>query len=427
MAQALAPVVLAHMTSALVSNSPVDRLPLLRNGLLVLLLSLCALLLLTILAIQIKQHIFRHRVERLLSEIQALELRKTPWQEAQTQFQQWNANRRYDDPCDAHKCSFEIVLNDFVLGDVYGNNAFVVLDNYIRWRLKLSYDVGPFEHLHLFLLGASMHVGARPARVVARIRMRDGIVWGKAIAMYIETYRGSSQYELAAEVYSVPRFDRYGGGWIDPQLLLHSNYDINRPSGCDGCVSGWVKFTPYAALVDVHRLMQLNLSCLTRWHPCLTQSDIMPAAWAQHLAEDSPTGGIFNGDGSERPLECSSLVMEILGRDSANIATGEIMEYQEKTTAQGYSEETAKVRVLERLKGAVDWKVGETREIFVEMGTGVAHPKIGSQLIFFGGSGRANEELQINPVDACPSGISLNDINLNLVRRGIEQDYTATD
>ncbi len=119
--------------------------------------------------------------------------------------------------------------------------------------------------------------------------------------------------------------------------------------------------------------------------------------------------------------------MEILGRDSANIATGEIMEYQEKTTAQGYSEETAKVRVLERLKGAVDWKVGETREIFVEMGTGVAHPKIGSQLIFFGGSGRANEELQINPVDACPSGISLNDINLNLVRRGIEQDYTATD
>jgi hypothetical protein len=49
---------------------------------------------------------------------------------------------------------------------------------------------------------------------------------------------------------------------IDSQLRLHPNYEIGRPGGCEVCVYGWVKFTPYARREDVHRLMELNFACL---------------------------------------------------------------------------------------------------------------------------------------------------------------------
>jgi hypothetical protein len=68
-------------------------------------------------------------------------------------------------------------------------------------------------------------------------------------------------------------------------MTLHPNYLISRPGGCEICISGYVHFTPYADPGDIRRLMQLNLSCLTRIHPCLDQNDIMPAAWKQYLAE----------------------------------------------------------------------------------------------------------------------------------------------
>jgi len=412
------------------------RFRILRKGLLALFLSLCVLLSMGLTASQIEQHIFRRRVERLFSEVQSLELRKTPWQEAQIQFHHWGANRKFDESCDEHKCSFEITLNEFALGYVFrDNNMFVGLDNYIRWRLKLSFGdyEGPFGRSLLFLFRAYMRMGGRPARVIADVGMRDGIVWKKGVWMSIETYQNNTpgvfggwggEYELAAEVRSLPRFDYYDPFSLTPRLALHPNYVIGRPGGCEGCVLGWVRFTPYTSPADVHRLMQLNLSCLTRWHPCHEQIDIMPVAWTQYLAENSPGAAISDAGGNARRVECSPSVIETLGRDSANIATGKIMEYHYKTVSQSHRKEVATIHVLGRLKGLEDWKVGETRELGVEVRNGFTNPQIGSGLIFMSGLDRSNY-MEINPFDVCPSGIPLNEINLNLVRRGIDQDYSA--
>jgi hypothetical protein len=123
--------------------------------------------------------------------------------------------------------------------------------------------------------------------------MRDGLVWSKGFHVWVETYghpvgwsgNWRLEFTLIVSAYSVSRFEPAFGGLIDQQLMLHPYYLIGRPCGCTICVAGWTKFTPYAAPADVHRLMQLDLSCLTRWRRCLTQSDIMPVAWAQYLAE----------------------------------------------------------------------------------------------------------------------------------------------
>jgi hypothetical protein len=273
-------------------------------------------------ASQIEQQIFRRRAERLLFEVQSIDLRKTPWSAARTQFQHWGANRKFDDACNEHSCFLTITLEEFVYRYMSSRNIFIKLDDYFRWRLKLSYSVGPFQRALQALFRGYMRVGGRPSDVVADIGMRDGIVWSKGITLHIETYSkngpwtssdgGNVEYTLIATARSVPRFNFFQARQNDPQLALHPDYAIGRPGGCEICVLGWAKFTPYAASEDVNRLMRFDLSCLTRWHPCLTQTDIMPAAWAQYIAERPRVDGTWaqyvaehpRVDGTSDPISC---------------------------------------------------------------------------------------------------------------------------
>src|ERR1700676_222855 len=100
--------------------------------------------------------------------------------------------------------------------------------------------------------------------------MQDEVIWSKGISVWVETFAHPAdwpgeepfEFSLLAEAQSVPGFADYFRRWVAPQLMLHPNYAIGRPSGCSSCVAGWVKFTPYTAPEDVQRLMKLNLSCL---------------------------------------------------------------------------------------------------------------------------------------------------------------------
>ncbi len=415
------------MTSRLGVKYLVGRLRSLRKFLFALSLSLCALLFLTLLASQAEQHLFRRRAELLLSHAQSLELRKTSWQEALVQFQRWGANREFGKQCDSHECSLQITLNEFVFDFLTRENLFVKLDDYFRWRLKLSYDIGPFVRIEQSFLHAYIRVGGRPARIIANIGMRDGIVWSKGISVWIETYGHPAEwsrnerfeFSLLADAHSVRRFRSYDGQSFNPQLALHPNYMIGRPGGCTICVMGWTKFTPYADSADANRLMQLDLSCLTRWRPCVTQGDIMPAAWAQYLAEGPRV------DASWRQLACSSSVIEVLGRESDNIISGEVTGYREKVNSCGYPEGIASVRLFDRLKGAGDWNVGDTRDVSMPSQPGWAEANLrrGDRLILFGGWGRPGEISVESDLPCAP--LPASETNLSLVRRGIDEDYSA--
>jgi hypothetical protein len=256
-----------------------------RKALPALLLSLFALLCLILAASQIEQRIFRQRAERLLAEIQSLDLRITPWHEAQGRLQHWGTNERYDDQCIEQQCSLEITLIEPVYNFISTSLLFVHLDDYLRWRLKLSYDTGPFVRVEGALLKAYMLTGGRPAKVIATVGMRDGTVWSKGFQASIEAYWHVDELiALISNVESIPQFGSSTPDHGDPQLTVHPNYVINRQGGCCDDL-GYVRFTPQADPDDVHRLMQFDLSCLTRLHPCVHQSDLMPAAWAQYLAE----------------------------------------------------------------------------------------------------------------------------------------------
>jgi hypothetical protein len=63
----------------------------------------------------------------------------------------------------------------------------------------------------------------------------------------------------------------------------HPLFAVGMPSGCEGCKHIYFVFDPSLDSVTVNRLMQFDLSCLTRLiRPCSNEGDIMPNAWAQY-------------------------------------------------------------------------------------------------------------------------------------------------
>ncbi len=413
------------------SNRIVGRLRSLRRGLFALFVGLCTLLALVLVAIQIEQRLFRRRAEHLFAEVQSLELRKTPWQEAQARVQRWGSQREFDGPCNGHECSLTVTRNDFVAGCFFERNIFVKLDDYFRWRLRLTYGMGPFQRALYASIRAYMRVGGHPARVRASIGMRDGIVWSKGVSIEIETYAGNGpwtssdgrrvQYTLLARAHSAPRIDFFEDRQMDSQLAFHPYYVIGRPAFCTICVLGWTKFTPYAAPADIRRLMQFDLSCLTRWHPCLDQNDIMPAAWSQYLAERSRL------EATSGAISCPSADVEMVGRDSRHLASVEVAKFREKADSSGYREGFAKVRVLKPLKGLPDWRVGEIRDVPISLGWSKTTQRIqsGSHLILIAGWGPLRG-MRIAPGFDCPA-LSVSESTLAQLRRGIAQDYGQED
>ena len=409
-----------------------SRLRLLRNAVLIPLLCVSSLLVLAWLASQIEQHNFRRRAVRLLAEVQALDLRQTPWNQVQSQFRSWGSAVQIDGntPCDEHNCHVAIVLEEGVYRFLYSANVFVRLDRYLRWRLKLPDNASPLGRAYLALLHAYIRAGGRPAEVLADLQVHDGIVWKKGLRVVIVAYSptlfaGVHEYSLMADAGTLARFRGSTSNSVDPQVTLHPNYTIGAPDGCEICIFGWVYFTPYADRADIRRLMQFDLSCLTRFHQCLTQADLMPLAWSQYQAELPRVQQLWTS-----PPPCSPSLLEWLGRDSIKMAAVEIVGsvHTESVPPLPGRYGHVDVRVLAPLKGLPDWHPGELRTVIVTATS--REPEVllrpGLRLIAFGTCCGNHVQLQFDLWRGCPF-VPLTDTNLALVRRGLAQDYSAAN
>lgn len=104
----------------------------------------------------------------------------------------------------------------------------------------------------------------------------------------------------------------------------------------------------------------------------------------------------------------------------------EILKHQGKVDQPGHDLEVASVRLLKRLKGVADWNVGETREVRLWGWSGESMKlPAGRQLILFRRRGPSTETWTIS-LPTCPIAW-VNETNLSLIRRGIDQDYGALE
>lgn len=217
----------------------------------------CIAIFLLALGIRLDQYLLRFRAERLLSDIRSLELRKSTYADVRRVIDHWS-NETREGPCRREWCDVDISLGNFV------------------WRHR------EFFVSHQRVLTIYRCLGGRAAFVRSSIRVRNDIVWEKSILVHVE-----SSYEQNTDggrfyLSLIANAETRSPDWVSP---VHPEYRIGQPGGCTGCREGYVLFTPYADPNDVHRLLDINLTCVTRWQPCTEQADILPTAWKEVQAE----------------------------------------------------------------------------------------------------------------------------------------------
>lgn len=249
---------------------------------------LCLIALILAATIRIDQYLLRRDAERLLSDLKSLEMRTSTYEDARHVIERWSTETRQEGPCQPYWCDVRIFLGVFPL----------------RHRVFFI-DDQTLGYVYRFL-------GGRVAFIEGSIRVRKNVVWGKGIRATIQSYSGHADdgrkyyYTLVGEA---------GSGSPMAISSLHPEYGVDSWSGC--CIDAQVIFTPYTDAADVNRLMDINFSCLTSWHPCETKADILPTAWNESTAEQ------HSGKTSGRRT-CSPDVIRVLSRESKRVVIGEV-------------------------------------------------------------------------------------------------------
>jgi len=222
-------------------------------------LGICVASLVVAALTQIEQHVLRRRAERLLADVRSVEIHRATLSDVQKLSRKWGHLAHYEGNCTENACILEISWNDFYLRHVESFSRFNVL--------------------HFFLLA-----GGRPEQIKARVTVDNGVASGKGFYLVVGAIGDWAQgrwwdYPLMGNAYSLSSF---AGNYRPP--ATHPDYIVGKPGGCDGpCREVHFIFSPCADSATVNRLMQIDLSCLTRWiHPCRAEGDIMPSAWAQY-------------------------------------------------------------------------------------------------------------------------------------------------
>jgi hypothetical protein len=198
-------------------------------------------------AIRGQQYWFRYRAERLLEQVRSLRIGKSNSDSIRS-LMKGLSGALYGFTCAGSNCEGVIRLGEFAIN---------------HQRLFRA---------HAWLSSAYRILGGRSGVVSVRIPLEKDVVSGMSfvITTSASQYSGSDDYSLIGEAETVTN------------LGDSSHYKIGWPSACMFCVKVYVRFTPNATPADFQRLMQFDMTCLTRWlSPCRTRADIMPAALAE--------------------------------------------------------------------------------------------------------------------------------------------------
>jgi hypothetical protein len=325
-----------------------------------------------------------------------LELRSATYDDAQKLAREWQHYSKVSPGCNSNSCKITITLSD--------PRAYPRL---LSWFFQPPW-----------LARLVLRTGVRPAGITGEIKVRNGKVWGKhfGIEVYVRDLGRPNGWPLTlmADTSTVYHFAAYGE--IDPQLRIHPDYVIGRPGGCDGpCVLAYARFTPYADPKDVRRLMQINLSCLTRWVPCQTEADILPQPWAQHEGEEPAIVRAYHQH------SCEAADAALLGRDAENAAIIRIEAIEKLPETDAYLK--LRARMIRALKPAKSWPEGSSAEFRVDPRS-LFSPSLklqpNMQVILLFGTQPA--------IEAKNCGIlRLDADNLRRVQKGVDEDFSPDD
>ncbi len=199
----------------------------------------------------------RRRAERLLSDVRSLRIYKTTFGDVRSLGRRWGTLTHWGKACTPQSCGFEILWADFFSS----RSLWGVTPNMYHWLIL---------------------AGARPQQVFADLQVENGLLTSE----YFHVTVGAPGSWDSGQWWD---YGLIGSAGAAPNILKdrqlppeHPPYAVTMPSGCEICKAIGFVFDPSLDPATVDHFMQFDLSCLTRWiHPCLTEADIMPNAWAQ--------------------------------------------------------------------------------------------------------------------------------------------------
>lgn len=340
-------------------------------------------------AIRVDQYLLRRNAEHLLADLKSLEERKSTYDDARKVIDRWQDSTRQKSPCEPNRCDVEIGVGDFFNRH---QEFFIRHQKLVQiWRI----------------------LGGRPALIDGYIRVRRDVVWGNGIRALVlsRSTRYGNDINLAA---------RMGTG--SPAFIsdLHPEYDvgIGRPTTGAFSSGAYADFTPYADPADVRRLMDIDFSCLTKWHSCQTGADIAPAAWKEATAETEKRAA-----GNLAEPTCGPSIIRVLARESRRAVIGEVSGIELYPGSSG-DPSFASVRVVLKddlkhnnfsfLSALKDYSFSEPLPVKEEIGE--------RYILFF----RYAQGPYLDENRACAL-LPATEHNLEAVRRGVAEDWADHD
>lgn len=310
--------------------------------------------------VPIQQRVFRWRAERLLADMQSIELYKTPWSQVQVLMQRWGAWGHYDGTCTWTNCKYTIALSDL--------SGYASRPGNPSWFTRNTW---PF-----FLSPVYRWLGGRIGTFEVGFVVQDGTIWRayQSTEIDVPAGAGGDRYELEygnmVHVQSRSSLnidaDPRSSHWIlgnNAQLADHPYFKAGRPSGCENCMAIDVTYSTASPKEEIRRLTTFDLSCITRRTPCLFPEQILPAArpWHLYIPHDLP-----RVDLPEPPRSCN-VPLFALGRDAISVFSVDALSVSIKKRAYDDDRppyESVKARLVETLKGSAPWPVGTVLDAY---------------------------------------------------------------
>jgi hypothetical protein len=251
--------------------------------------------------LRIEQYRFRGQAERLLADVRDLEVKKASAAQAKAVASKW-AFERWRRPYKPEPCTDDECIYRFELTPAPAR----------AHNFPDPFASGPTARVFEWF-------GLRPTVVEAWLQIR-----GKALrsaSVYVYTLgRGCSESGCTIMAYAGTKGDNGFSESDKPDLtlkhsLLHPSYLVGTyPTtlgsyGFSG-VTIWAEFSPDADAADVSRLMQFDLSCLTRLRSCRDR-EVMPTVWAQMVEDerDSPKSLTCTPEVSKRAAQLADVIV----------------------------------------------------------------------------------------------------------------------
>jgi len=358
--------------------------------------------------VAIRQRILRWRAEQLLADVRAIQMGKSTWTDAQEFMNRWNKWSYSADPCIESKCTFGVELQDDL------STLYSAYD-----RATGIWNMLAFPYLVF---------GGRPTLVTAHLEIRDGDISESEFTLFLTVPPSRSNqgngYGLVGKARHIEgRFDPYE---FRDQRLIHPEYWIGKPGGCEGCIKLVSSTTPMAGKKKILELTDFNLSCTTRWFSCTTEADILPSAWKQYQQEFS------DNQTRKEAFEACKVPMEFWGREYENIAIADMISVPSHPVPTLGHDEYVDVRfqLISKLKGQIDWPLNRIYEVMAfdrgeairewrstDLVAGRRYILLGSFSVF-----KDNPVQKVLALDDC-GVVPYSQQNLSDIQRGINESF----